>query len=1335
MAKDPELRAHSQWIGLLQPVGLVVSPPALVAAGAQVDSNIKREQDALQRLVETPVDGGRPSVRDLPRLLVEVLGWQENDLVGGPAHPEQVQRFDVALPDYEETLQATFAVPASKTGDACLMLCMTLPSSTDPDDAKVFADRRWQASAQSRFERLLWENGIPIGLLFNGTDLRLCYVPRGESSGHVTFPIDEMCRVPGRPILGALKMLLGADRLFSLPSKQRLPAILEESRKYQSLVSNALSEQVLTALRELLTGFQAADEYTQGKLLGDVLREAPQEVYGGLLATLLRLVFVLYAEDRGLTPDDPVYLRSYSLGRLFERLREDAALYPDTMGQRYGAWAQLLSLFRLIFDGAEYVDPGTAKAVRLPPRQGHLFNPDSYPFLEGRPYQTLRVMGDRYIPPRVADGVVYRVLESLMLLDGQRLSYRSLDVEQIGSVYEALMGFELQVATGASIAVRPDHVVINLNELLDAKPADREKLLKDQARCELADKAKKAAKDARTVDELMAALDRRVSPRTPSVIPLGGLYLQPTEERRRSGSHYTPRSLTLPIVKTALKPVLENLGENPKPERVLELKICDPAMGSGAFLVEACRQLAEKLVDSWTRHNAMPAVPPDEDPLLHARRVVAQRCLYGVDKNRFAVDLAKLSLWLATLAKDHPFTFLDHALKHGDSLVGITRRQIAQFQWKGDGGAGGMDVAERFIDQPIGRADHARQQIETLGDDVSPAQKNELLREAEAAISQVRMIGDLVLAAFFAAEKEKDRERERTRLLGDVELWLGAKKHSTELESAVFSLRDGSRPVTPFHWDVEFPEVFGPERGGFDAFVGNPPFAGKNTIAAGQHPRFAEWLKVLHEGSHGNADLVAHFFRRAFALLRNGGCFGLLATNTIGQGDTRDTGLKWIRKHEGTIYAAQRRVRWPGQAAVITSIVHVQKERHIDHLLLDGREVAMISAFLFHAGGDEEPQALVANRGSSFQGVIPLGMGFTFDDTKKDGVTSLSEMQRLVAADRRNGEVIFPFIGYEEVATSPIHAYHRYIIDFADMSEADARQWPELMSIVESLVKPARMTDNRKTYRDHWWQFAEKRVDLRRAIRELKRVLVTASQASEHLAFAFLPANYVFSSNLNVFALDSWSAFCVLQSRPHEVWSRFFGSTLHDRLSYTPTTCYETYPFCLNWRGQEALERAGEEYCAFRAALMAETGEGLTKIYNRFNDPDDSTPGILRLRDLHDQLDRKVLDAYGWDKVKPRCEFILDYEEEEDAEGESDGGHRRRRKRPWRFRWPDEIRDEVLARLLELNTTRAEEERRLGDEAGQGTAKKKPKSPARKKTKVPVGQAALSLVGEGESDK
>ena len=345
------------------------------------------------------------------------------------------------------------------------------------------------------------------------------------------------------------------------------------------------------------------------------------------------------------------------------------------MDQRYGAWAQLLTLFRLIYDGAKY------GATRLPARQGKLFDPDAYPFLEGRPYRSHRQAGERLQPPRVSDGVIYRVLTNLLLLDGEQLSYRALDVEQIGSVYEAMMGYALLVATGPSVGLRPDNVVVNLDELLRTKADDRQKWLREIAGCDLTGQALEQLKLAKKTEDLLSALGKKISGLTPYVVPKGGMFLQPTDERRRSGSDYTPRSLTEPIVRTTLRPIFERLGEHPRPEQILDLKICDPAMGSGAFLVEACRFLGDKLVEAWSHYKELPAIPPDEDPSLYARRLVAQRCLYGVDVNPFATDLSKLSLWLATLAKDHPFTFLDHALRFGDSLVGFSRLQIGQFHW------------------------------------------------------------------------------------------------------------------------------------------------------------------------------------------------------------------------------------------------------------------------------------------------------------------------------------------------------------------------------------------------------------------------------------------------------------------------------------------------------------------------------------------------------------------------------------------------------------------------------------------------------------------------------
>jgi hypothetical protein len=1174
------------------------------------------------------------------------------------------------------------------------------------DEPVAGDDRRWQASPESRFERLLRETGVPIGLLSNGTRLRLVYAPRGETSGYATFPVAAMAEVAGRPIFAALHMLLSSERLFSLPARQRLPAILEESRKYQSLVSTELSKQVLAALYELLRGFQAADAERKGGLLGDVLREEPNEVYAGLLTVLLRLVFVLYAEDRGLLSRDPTYLNHYSVAGLFERLRADAGRHPDTMDQRYGAWAGLLALFRLLHDG------GSHGGLRLPPRHGHLFDPDRFPFLEGRAWKDPRVMGERADLPRISDGVVHRVLENLLLLDGERLSYRTLDVEQIGSVYETMMGFDLEVARGPSIALKPKKahgapVAVNLEEILETKPAERAKWVRDQADQEVTAAALEALKASKSPEDLAAALEKKIAREaTPSIVPAGAMVLQPSDERRRSGSHYTPRSLTEPIVRTTLRPVLEALGQNPTPEAVLSLKVCDPAMGSGAFLVEACRQLAAVLAKAWHAHGKLPQLPPDEDEVLYAQRLVARRCLYGVDKNPLAADLAKMSLWLATLAKDHPFTFLDHALRHGDSLVGLGRAQIAQFHWERKASGALMQM---YIDERLKKATKLRAAIHAAGEEASEAELRAELREADEALDDVRLVGDLVIAAFFGGKNAAERKRRLGELQPKAEAWVnsGDPKLLNELRGLVEEMREAERPVVPFHWEVEFPEVFSRENHGFDAIVGNPPFGGKNTTIDTNAEGFLDWLKEVHEESHGNSDIVAHFFRRAFSLLRNRGAFGLIATNTIAQGDTRATGLRWICTHGGTIYSARKRLKWPGAAAVVVSVVHVCKAEAQKPFELDGQVAPRITAYLFHAGGHENPAVLQADEGKSFQGSIVLGMGFTFDDTDAKGVASpLAEMRRLIQKDHRNTERIFPYIGGEEVNTSPTHAHHRYVINFGEMTEEEARRWPDLMAIVEERVKPERLllgnNADAKRRKKNWWLWGRYTPGLFAAIRGLDRVLVI-SRIGNAFGLTFISGTIVINEKVVVFPFEGCAPFAILQSRTHEVWARFLSSTLKDDLQYTPTACFETFPFPKDWETQAALEDAGRTYYEFRAALMVRNIEGLTKTYNRFHDPDERSPDILKLRELHAAMDRAILDAYGWKDLDPTCEFLLDYEEDEDEEGNGPAPRGRGRKKPWRYRWPDETRDEVLARLLALNHERAEAERLSGAAAEKKT--------------------------------
>ena len=256
--------------------------------------------------------------------------------------------------------------------------------------------------------------------------------------------------------------------------------------------------------------------------------------------------------------------------------------------------------------------------------------------------------------------------------------------------------------------------VIDLDTLLAVAAAKRPEELARQAERKFGATVTSAVRGATSVVDLERALqsvqDRAA---TPHPVSLGTPVLQPTPARRSSGSHYTPRTLTEPIVRTALRPIMMALGDDPSPDAILELKVLDPAMGSGAFLVEACRQLADALVASWSRRDATSETPPDEDPVIHAQQLVAQRCIYGVDHNPMAVDIALLSLWLATLARDHEFTFLSHALRPGDSLVGLDVGGIAALNWGTDAQ---VPLAAALVRPKIERAEHERARIRTAMD-------------------------------------------------------------------------------------------------------------------------------------------------------------------------------------------------------------------------------------------------------------------------------------------------------------------------------------------------------------------------------------------------------------------------------------------------------------------------------------------------------------------------------------------------------------------------------------------------------------------------------------------
>jgi hypothetical protein len=311
-------------------------------------------------------------------------------------------------------------------------------------------------------------------------------------------------------------------------------------------------------------------------------------------------------------------------------------------------------------------------------------------------------------------------------------------------------------------------------------------------------------------------------------------------------------------------------------------------------------------------------------------------------------------------------------------------------------------------------------------------------------------------------------------------------------------------------------------------------------------------------------------------------------------------------------------------------------------------------------------------------------------------------MRTLIAKDPRNAERIFPYIGGEEINTDPRHQHRRFVIDFRSMREDQARGWPDLMDILERRVRPERIKQASIVNPDRWWMHARSAGDLYIEISKIP-YMIAICRVAPQFTFARIPTNVVPAESTILFAFSDWERFSILQSRSHELWSRFLSSSMKDDLRYTPSDCFRTFPFPAIIGPDRSLDETGEAYHAFRAQLMIARNEGLTKTYNRFHARGENGGDITRLRALHHEMDAAVLRAYSWDDLADRAapEFV-----EQDAdEGKTP---------KTRLDWPSEFKDEVLARLLALNAERAAEERAQGltatseddvdggDDAGEG---------------------------------
>jgi hypothetical protein len=480
----------------------------------------------------------------------------------------------------------------------------------------------------------------------------------------------------------------------------------------------------------------------------------------------------------------------------------------------------------------------------------------------------------------------------------------------------------------------------------------------------------------------------------------------------------------------------------------------------------------------------------------------------------------------------------------------------------------------------------------------------------------------------------------------------------------------------PLHWPLEFPEVSA--QGGFDAIVGNPPFQGGQRITGALGTRYRDHLvQRVAGGVRGSADLVAYFFLRAGGLVRRGGGFGLIATNTLAQGDTREVGLDQLTEDGLTLHRAVASEPWPGGANLEMATVWATRGGWAGGSVLDRAPAGGITTSLAlrsRVGGRAERLAAAGEQ--SFQGSNVLGLGFVLEP---------EEARVMIDGDPRHDAVIRPYLSGEDLNSQPDGSPSRYVIDFRDWPVERAREYGGPFERVERLVKPERAKSNDPRRRDIWWRFTRPAPELYRAIAPLDRCIAVA-RVSKTVMPVFVPTGIVLNEKVVAFAFDGDDHFGLLSSTVHREWALSHSSTLRTDTQYTPSDCFETFA---QPTLTDDVATLGGALHAHRSALMLDRQEGLTKTYNRVHDPDEASDDIVRLREIHAQLDHAVRDAYGW--------------------GDLDLGHGFHDTRfGTRYTFEPVARQEVLDRLLELNHARYADEVRRGLHDKKKAAKRAP---------------------------
>lgn len=1374
----PVAQTHREWLELVDAEGPFLSVPVMTelypqgmpALGRGPKESLRRAKqtfDAAWDAWDQAQDKGLElqayrRARDawVRTVLTEVIGW-------GPHYVPAADRPVLAETHrarsdgiHPVTVTPTGAL-VRDTGDTTEVGALVLV--VDPAGSlREPCDDGWAASPIDRMGAMLRapESACSIGVVTDGRWWALVSAPRGAATASGVVDAQTWIEEPDTrnafmTLLGVRHLLGGKPGELGGKPGERLPQLFAGSVLAAEEVTEALGTQVRRAVELVVSAVsQSATAAVRGGRPSPLPDDAG-EVYEAVVTVMMRVVFLLFAEERGLLPTQDLYRSGYGLAGVLDELEARARDEgEEPMDGTYFVWHRLLATSGALFGGATWED------VRMPAYGGSLFDPARFGFLTA-------TGPDGALAVRVSDRVMLHVLRAVQIAhtgkEARRVSFRDIDVEQIGYIYEGLLGYTCR---------RSDQVVLGLNGKDGNEPEVPLDVLEDLAEDHVDDaglaaairdwvktdqpsaepQGKSALAKALAAGDTMtdaeralldvthdAGLRERLKPwigairrdlrGRPVVIQPGELLVVETPSRRDAGAHYTPHALAEDVVTHALEPLVYSPGPHQSEDRsqwqpvasdaILRLRVADIACGSGAFLVAAARYLARRLVEAWGREGetGRRGESPEEVER-HALREVVAHCLYGADINPMAVEMCKLSLWLVSLDPHLPFSFVDDKVFVGNSLLGITSLDqlralhidpAAAQSRLFDLGATGAVVPELDVGAILTEVTDRRRQLASEVNNDDPARsttaKRRLNRVNDERLATLNRLADAVIAAGLdpaVAGKPGRRLNEAYENL------------ATAAASAYPAAGDGdpaeleailARGLTPtvrtdyerwrcLHWPLAVPEVT--ERGGFDAIVGNPPFLGGQRLTGTMGTNLRDWfVHVLADGKRGSADLVAYFFLRAHALLNPRGTLGLIATNTVAQGDTREVGLDQLATAGFTITRAVQSRSWPSSSANLEYAAvwgtRAQVAPQVRAVTSGDQDVLVprISTLLEPAGRVEgKPERLAENAGIAFIGCYVLGKGFILEP---------EEAQAWIAEDPHNAEVLFPYLNGEDLNSRPDCSASRWVIDFNVRSEAEARMYALPYARLLERVQPERARNKRKPRRDYWWRFAENAPAMREAIVGLDEVLVV-SRVSKVVVPVRVPTTPVFSERLAVFATSDFGEQAILSSDVHWLWAVAYSSTLGTGTNYSPSDVFVTFPHPVT---MSELDAIGCTLDTERREIMLRRQLGLTKLYNLVNDPE-LVPGqdadVDRMRAIHVELDAAVAAAYGWDD--------LDL---------THGFHTYRQMTRWTI--PPATRVEVLDRLLEENHRRA-----AAEAAAKSARPNKPTRPANAGSAAPTAR-------------